>query len=149
MDAESRKRLHHDHSGRHVLIEACGRLGSRGGREVFQHIIEALHAGADALIMLVNGERDADQHARDGDGDPTAGRELLENRSGIREWTARFDRRGGPSRKPACAATNSSAASVISEKITRTLPIGQVPNTFPRSTAFIVRPGTGCEFVSR
>ena len=54
----------------------------------------------------------------------------------------------GPSRKPACAATNSSAPSLTSAMTTKawptlTPPSDQPPATRSSSTAFIVLPSTG------
>jgi hypothetical protein len=71
-----------------------------------------------------------------------------ENRCGSHESTAMFAITRGPSRKPACAATNSSVPSLISAMMTKAFPTcrpasDQSPATRSSRTAFMVLPSTG------
>jgi hypothetical protein len=71
-----------------------------------------------------------------------------EKRCGSQLSMAMFDITRGPSRKPACAATNRSAASVARVPTTNQRPTGkppmlQAPAKASSSTAFIVFPSTG------
>src|ERR1043166_8894582 len=79
--------------------------------------------------------------------------ESWEKRCGIQESSAMLANTRGPSRNPVCAATNNNAASETRQRITNDVPndhdpIVQAPKRFPNSTAFIVLPVTGMEFVS-
>src|SRR4051812_31174904 len=79
--------------------------------------------------------------------------ESCEKRCGVQESSAMFASTRGPSRKPAWAATNSSAASDTRQTITKEVPNDQLPiiqdlKSLPNNTAFIVFPSTGIELVS-
>lgn len=80
--------------------------------------------------------------------------ESAAKRCGSHESTAMFAITRGPSTKPACAATKSSAPSVTSVTTespapTRTPPSVQWPNTRSRSTAFMVIPSRAVAPASR
>ena len=68
--------------------------------------------------------------------------ERAAKRCGTHESFAMLANTRGPSRKPACAATTSSAPSATSVAQTKAWPSGDSPAKRDASTAFIVSPGT-------